>query len=226
VAGSFERLLRNVAQMAALGLRVKMNATLTAWNESEAERMFALADGLGVRLQFDPEVTPRDDGDRSPLELTASREGVLNLLRLEYARAGGGGEAEVGRQADELMGPVEGGKHCGAGSSGIAVDPFGNVYPCVQWRRAVGNLHDSPIRQIWERSPRLREVRDLSAEVKTVVGQEADGPLLAFCPGTAEALAGSPFAIYRGARQRATLAREAEQERKTIPLRVLPPSGR
>ncbi len=227
VAGSFERLLRNVGGMVALGLRVKMNATLTAWNEGEVEGMFAIADGLGVRLQFDPEVTPRDNGDRSPLELTASRDGVLNLLRLEYARVGGGSAPEVGRQADALMAPAEAGKHCGAGSSGITVDPFGNVYPCVQWRRAVGNLHDSSIREIWERSPRLQEVRELSAEVKGVVGKEGEaGPLLAFCPGTAEALSGSPLVIYPGARQRATLAREAGQGRKAIPLRVLPGVGR
>lgn len=226
VAGSFERLLRNVAGMVALGLRVKMNATLTAWNEGEAEAMFAIADTLGVRLQFDPEVTPRDNGDRSPLALTASREGVLNLMRLGFARArdaaGGPPGPEVERQADDLMAPAEAGKHCGAGSSGIAVDPFGNVYPCVQWRRAVGNLHDASIREIWQASPALREVRDVSVEVKHLVGEHgADGPLLSFCPGTAAALEGSPLVVYEGALRRATAVREAERERKRIPLRVL-----
>ena len=34
VPGSFERLLRNIGEMRAVGLRVKMNTTLTAWNEA------------------------------------------------------------------------------------------------------------------------------------------------------------------------------------------------
>src|SRR5579864_8879733 len=35
VAGSFERLLANLRELRRLGLRVKINSTLTAWNEHE-----------------------------------------------------------------------------------------------------------------------------------------------------------------------------------------------
>ena len=67
VPGSFDRLTSSRARAwSRLGLRVRINATLTRWNEEEVEGMFALADDLGVRLQVDPEVTPRDDGDRTP----------------------------------------------------------------------------------------------------------------------------------------------------------------
>ena len=226
VAGSFDRLLVHVRGMVAAGLRVRMNATLTRWNEDEVEGMFAIADGLGVRLQVDPEVTPRDDGDRSPLALSASREGVSRLFRIEASRwaakGAGPSEPEVGRQADALPAP-DTGKHCGAGSSGIAVDPFGNVYPCVQWRRAAGNLHRSSIREIWEQSPALASVRGLSADVQAALKPFGeDGPLFYFCPGTAEALSGgNPLAVYEGARQRAAVLREILPGRKTVALRVL-----
>jgi MoaA/NifB/PqqE/SkfB family radical SAM enzyme len=79
---------------------------------------------------------------------------------------------------------------CGAGSSGIAVDPFGNVYPCVQWRRAVGNLHERSIRDIWAGNAELEEVRRMSEEVKRNL---VPGGLSMFCPGTAEGLTGSPI---------------------------------
>jgi radical SAM protein with 4Fe4S-binding SPASM domain len=227
VPGSFDRLVAHVRGMVATGLRVRMNATLTRWNEEEVEGMFALADDLGVRLQMDPEVTPRDDGDRTPLSLSASREGVARLFRLEASRWAARGDApsepEVGRQADALPAP-DTGKHCGAGSSGITVDPFGNVYPCVQWRRAAGSLHRSSIREIWERSPALASVRSLSADVKEAMARHGDdAPLFNFCPGTAEALSGgNPLALYDGARQRAAVLREILPGRKTIALRVLP----
>jgi AdoMet-dependent heme synthase len=218
VAGSFDRLLTNVAAMKAAGLRVQMNSTLTAWNEEEVEGMFAIADGLGAALRVDPEVTVRDDGDRGPLAITASRDGVLRLFEIQASRAGA--ESAVGRDADRSMGPADPGKHCGAGSSGIAVDPYGNVYPCVQWRHAVGNLHEASVAAIWGGSRELDAVRRITGEVARVVEGEEDGALMAFCPGNAAALTGSPLKIYPQAARRASLARESERRR--VALRVLP----
>src|ERR1700741_1346388 len=80
-------------------------------------------------------------------------------------------------------------KHCGAGSAAIAVDPFGNVYPCVQWRRAVGNLHERSIPDIWADS--FGGIRTEAEEPKRVVPAHPRGPLLNFCPGLAEVLTGS-----------------------------------
>lgn len=203
VPGSFDRLLANLREVLGLGLRVKINSTLTRWNEGEIEGMLALADSLGLPLQFDPEVTPRDDGDVEPLSIAPSREALERLFSLQAARAGSG-SLSVAREGDEGLTPVPGAKHCGAGSAGIAVDPYGNVYPCVQWRRPVGNLHERPIREIWTGSASLREVRELTARAKGVVDAHGvAGPLLNFCPGLAETRTGDPLQVYPEAVQRA-----------------------
>ena len=183
VEGSFERLLANLQEMAARGLRFKINSTLTRWNESEIDGMFALAERFGAPLAVDPDVTPRDDGDLSPLEISATPEGRRCLF--SYGRS-----EDVMRQGDAELPTVDSKKHCGAGSSGIAVDPFGNVYPCVQWRRPVGNLHQRSIRDIWSGNAKLEEVRRLSEEVKRNLARGGPGM---FCPGTAEGLTGSPI---------------------------------
>ena len=201
VPGSFERLLANVREMLALGLRVKLNGTLTAWNEGETEQMYDLADALGVRLTIGPEVTPRDDGDRTPLSISASPEGLRRLVEVQAARTSRARPAAsqapvLEGEADEHL-PVAPDKHCGAGSSGIAVDPFGNVYPCVQWRRPVGNLHDKSIKEIWAGSPDLEDIRRLTVEAKKLVdGQGERGRLLSFCPGAALVNTGSPVKLY------------------------------
>lgn len=232
VPGSFVRLVENLRGLRALGQRVKLNATLTAWNEGEAREMFALADALGIPLQFDPEVTPRDDGDRSPLTLTASREGIRDLFRLEFERGAAAQAAasprpvEVGRQADDAV-PVSISKHCGAGSSSIAIDPFGNVYPCVQWRVPSGNLHEATIQEIWSGSAALAKVRLQTEEVKGALAGVKDAALMNFCPGLAASRSGGdPLAVYEGATQRAAIVGEVQAERKRIPLRVLETSSR
>jgi MoaA/NifB/PqqE/SkfB family radical SAM enzyme len=199
VAGSFEKLLANLGEMRALGLRVKLNSPLTAWNEAEIETLFALADDWGLPIQFDPQITPRDDGDPGPLSVAPSRAGVARLLAFQRERAAARQLDREPRPADATA-EVVGAKHCGAGSATVTVDPFGNVYPCVQWRRRVGNLHEQSIQAIWRQSRELAEVRRLAVEVKQTVSQH--GPLgFGFCPGLAEQETGDPAGLYPAARR-------------------------
>jgi radical SAM protein with 4Fe4S-binding SPASM domain len=194
VPGSFVRLIENLGVMKELGLRVKVNSTLTAWNENEIAEMYAICDKLDLPLRFDPQVSPRDDGDRSPLDIAPTRDGIGKLIDVQNARFAA---LQVERRppsaadpsAPEAGAAPEGAKHCGAGSAGIAIDPYGNVYPCVQWRRAVANLHDVRIADIWQTG--FDGIRAETEEAARVVRAHPHGKLLNFCPGLAEVLTGS-----------------------------------
>ena len=213
VAGSFDRLLRNLGEVRELGLRVKINSTLTRYNEEEIEGMFAIADSLGMRLQVDPEVTPRDDGDKTPLEQSASPAGLRRLFEVHRARSV---ELDPGEIAEVQVAPPHSDKHCGAGSSGLAIDPFGNVYPCVQWRRAVGSLHESRIYDLWSGNAVLNEVRATTVGVREHLRELGEKAPPVFCPGSAEANTGSPFGLYEAAIKR----RDSESGRR-VSLPVL-----
>ena len=115
-------------------------------------------------------------------------------------------------------------KHCGAGSAGIAVDPYGNVYPCVQWRRPVGTLHRQSIREIWTGSSDLEEVRGLTVQVKQKIAAFGpSGPLLNFCPGSAVTRTGDPLEVYPDAVRRLGLMEEVLLEEKGRPKKTLLP---
>ena len=189
VPGSFDRLMVNLREMIALGLRVKVNTTLTRWNETEIEGMYAITDAFNVALRFDLQVTPRDDGDRAPLSIAPTPEGIRNLIRVDERRAACRGDGALRANPS----PVTTSKHCGAGSAGLAIDPFGNVYPCVQWRQAVANLHERSLRDIWNDS--LDGIRATTTAAKDVVGAHPHGKLLNFCPGLAAVLTGSPLSV-------------------------------
>jgi MoaA/NifB/PqqE/SkfB family radical SAM enzyme len=235
VPGSFERLLANLGEMAELGFRVKVNSTLTAWNEGEIEGMFDLVESLGLAFQVDPEVSPRDDGDRGPLAISPTREGMLRLFTVQEERARAAWErlgpaasaatpaTGIARGGDDGTVPTAVHKHCGAGSAGIAVDPYGNVYPCVQWRRAVGNLHEQRIGEIWTGSADLTEIREITTAAKGVVeGYGPAGPFLNFCPGNADAHGGDPLAVYPSALRRMDVVeeilRKAEGKKTLLPI--------
>ena len=207
VDGSFTRLLRNIEAMREAGLRVKANSTLTRWNEDELDDLFALCDDLDVLLQIDPEVSPRDDGDLGPLSLTASPAAIQNHLTILKTRAANlktKAETPTRSPAEERRTAFEGtDKHCGAGSSNIAVDPYGNVLPCVQWRSPVGNLHDLSLKEIWSHAAGLDEAREITTEARTMIDALREpGQLMNFCPGAAHAHHGDPLALYPAAKHR------------------------
>jgi len=194
VPGSFVRLIENLHDMLAIGLRVKVNSTLTSWNENETAEMYALCDSLGLPLRFDLQVSPRDDGDRSPLDVSPSREGIRKLMQVESDRYRAALALQAPQALESKSEPLPlPEKHCGAGSSGIAIDPYGNIYPCVQWRRAVANLHDVRIGEVWGTA--FDEIRRDTVEAAHVVAAHPHGRLLNFCPGLAEVLTGSPTRV-------------------------------
>jgi MoaA/NifB/PqqE/SkfB family radical SAM enzyme len=219
VAGSFERLLANIRTMKSLGLRVKANSVLTRWNEGEIEDLLTLCDELDVAFQIDPEVKPRDDGDRGTLAIEASPEGHARYRRALEARAKrDGGVMKAPSRAAERKTIMAGtDKHCGAGSNNIAVDPYGRVLPCVQWRVPVGNLHDQRVTEIWARSPALEEVRETTKAARRKLEDFGDAGLVSnFCPGAAHTYSGDALAIYPPAEQRM-----AESGRARVRLAVL-----
>jgi len=218
VPGSFERLIGNLGELRSIGLRVKVNSTLTRWNEPELEEMFDLTDRLGVRLSITPTVTPRDDGDLSPLQIAPSEEGVKRLYRLLDERIPDA--EEVGGSCTGTPSAIK--KNCGAGSAGIAVDPYGSVFPCVQWRRPLGSLHEESIRDIWERSPALREVRRLNVAAKEQKARlDGAGREMSHCMGLSEEKSGDPLAIDDQALRHAELLHQVRTERRRVSLPVV-----
>jgi MoaA/NifB/PqqE/SkfB family radical SAM enzyme len=209
VPGSFDRLMVNLPAMLDAGLRVKLNSTITAWNVREIEAMYGIADGLGVSLSVNVTVSPRDDGSREPLSIAARQEDLREAVRFMERRDANRGAAWGTDPIDEEAGsePLRpGGKNCGLGSSTLTVDPFGDVFPCVQWRSPVGNLHRQSVREIWSGNQELDEVREVNVHAaKKVESLGRRGRLMAFCPALARMETGSPLEVYPSADRRAVV---------------------
>jgi radical SAM protein with 4Fe4S-binding SPASM domain len=216
VPGSFDKMIHNIRLAVKAGLIVKLNCPLTRYNENEVDGMYTLADDLGVTLVISPEISPKDDGDMSPLELRASSDGIAGMYRAGFRyqktlsdRLNKAGEIIPIRtptgvmQSNESM-PSKGKvRICGTGSSSATIDPFGNVYPCVQFRRKIGNVHDQPISHMWAgENETLEEIRGLA--VKAYDSLEENG-VRHFCMGTAELKTGNPLTVH-------------DQERESVAL--------
>lgn len=182
VPGSFERLMKNLETLKQLGIRFKLNSAVTRWNQDELGAMTELALALGVGLKFDTHLSPKDDGDTTPLALAASSDALTQLFSNQPGKINATPEAAPG-------------KYCGAGAATLAIDPFGTVYPCVQWRQPVGNLHQSSIRELWHNNPGLEAIRQANAAT-AALPQAAQLRQSGFCPGAAYQQTGSANGVY------------------------------
>jgi radical SAM protein with 4Fe4S-binding SPASM domain len=152
VRGSFEKSLAGAASLRDAGIRVKLNCPLMTVNARSVGAVRALADRLGVMCGFDPMITARNDGDRSPVRLRIARGDLPAVLAdatlgLAAPAASPDGEDDV----DDVP--------CGAGHNGAYVSAYGDVMPCVAMPIACGNVREEPFSVIWSRSPALARVR-------------------------------------------------------------------
>ncbi len=193
--GSFVATMQAIDRLRARGVTVVAKMPLTHWNEHQFDDVIAFAAARELPLQIDPHITPRDDGDLSPLQHAPSADAIRRALAIANP---------------ELMQRTRGGANCGLGRLTLAVDPEGNVYPCMQWRhRPLGNVRTTPLRELWHAS----SVRIEAAEVSTKVNDhllEIGGALAAFpyCPAIAMQETGDALVPDRGFRLRAQIAAE------------------
>jgi MoaA/NifB/PqqE/SkfB family radical SAM enzyme len=180
-AGSFDAMLRGTDRLLQRGVPVVLKAPVTRLNEDELDGMRAIARSRGVPLRLDAMLTPRDDGDTGPLAYRASPAGVARMFAAL---------AEEGLLPFEER--VPGGTNCGLGRTTLAIDPEGNVFPCLQWRRAaLGNVREASLVELWHGS----EERERAAATARAANDRlaAAAPELAafpYCPALAQQLTG------------------------------------
>jgi MoaA/NifB/PqqE/SkfB family radical SAM enzyme len=182
--GSYAAFRQGLERLHRRNVPLLVKTPLTSLNEGELEAMVALVEGLGVTHRIDASLTPRDDGDPSPLRLRASRAAVERLYAL-LARRG----ALPG--ADHPAG----GYNCGLGRLTLAIDPEGAVYPCLQWKRtSLGNVRERPLREIWKGSPARQDAAQVALDANEAM-RAAGGPVsrFPFCPALALQNTGDPF---------------------------------
>jgi AdoMet-dependent heme synthase len=156
--GSLKRSIDAIRFLKSYGLKTTIANVLMLQNMQDYPGVRALARELDVEFTIDPTITPKMDGDRSILSLNIEREALQRVFHdeelvgdlEEFCRpAAAAGEDEL----DSLP--------CSAGHTGCYVSPYGDVYPCVQFPLATGNVRRQRFADIWNDSEQMNEVRSI-----------------------------------------------------------------
>jgi len=208
VPGSLQRVIGAVTHLRAQGIKVNLKCPVTRDNQDEVLDMHRLATDLGAVIIFDPVITPRDDGDKDPLRLMASDDFLAKFW-------GDDAYAEARRERVPIAREDPPGEAvCGTGRTSLAIDPYGNIYPCVQWRRSAGNIKQiDNLKSLWQDSPVLIEVRKAAVEMADRLRAQKEagqsGGFCNFCLGVADLQTGDPFSYYPQAAKNAEFRLQA-----------------
>ena len=184
VEGSWERAVKALENAVKLGISHAMAVTITKVNLNEVKDILDLAETIGVRrvvfFNFVPVGRGKDivELDLSPVE----REKFLRMIYKEMKRRSLEIEAtapQYGRVVLQLSGGEEvspthfyvgadpavrsiaefiGG--CGAGRIYAAVQPNGDLIPCVFMPITVGSLRKNSFEELWNKSEILNKLRN------------------------------------------------------------------
>jgi hypothetical protein len=112
-----------------------------------------IATKYGASISFDPVITPRDDGDKSPLEMAATKDFLVRFFSDEYKELRYG--RDVTKRDDSVVRA-----NCGTGRTSFTIDPYGTSSLCAvapevgehqgsrESRRAVEGLRGSEARSV------------------------------------------------------------------------------
>ena len=180
--GSLKRTLDSIKFLKAQGLKVTVSNVLMTYNRDDHRATQALAKELGVSYTLDPTVTPKMDGDTSVLALRVDADNLDELFA----------DPELVGNPEEFCakpGPVDEdtmeGYSCSAGHTACYITPYADVFPCVQFPLATGNLRKQKFMDIWKHSPQLAEVRSIKVKDLTVCSSCSHAGTCTRCPGLA-----------------------------------------
>ncbi len=185
VPGSHKKLLNSIDFCKSLNIDVSINSLLTEANAIGLFDLYNWASDNGFELKIDPNITPKLNGDMSPTLYRASKETLLWFFRERSRRW----ENSIPSPSLETTNDYI----CNAAKGKCAVNPYGDLLPCIEIRQSMGNLIQKHFHEIWNskdaqkwRTPRISQLK------------ENDMNLYQFCehcPGMAKNEIDDPFKI-------------------------------
>jgi radical SAM protein with 4Fe4S-binding SPASM domain len=188
VLHSWERSVGALRALKVRGVPILLKTPLMRNTVKGAESVKALADDLACDVQFDLNITPRNDGGRGPIDLRVKETAAIReLFALPYYRIYRDDEpfaiADEGDAASAML--------CGAGATGLVVGPDGSIRPCMGLMKPLGQWPGSSLRDVWETSPFFPEWSGYRLTDIEKCSKCAVRPFCNRCPGAWELETGS-----------------------------------
>jgi len=188
VKGAWERAVRGIKNLKKYGITVEVSMTITKKNYKTIPKMLEFAKNIGADLVMGFNFIPTGRGrsivewDLSPDERwealrwlseslysgfpAASTAPQYAVVAFEYGIEKGytpyiaGHFYTISLRSDRFGSMLEFLGGCGAGRVYLALEPNGDIYPCVFLRKKIGNILEDDFETLWRTNRFLEELRN------------------------------------------------------------------
>lgn len=204
---SWELTMRALRLLRERAVRTVMKTPLMRENWREFNRLEELAKEVGAQFRYTTTISPKDDGGLSPLRHSLSHEELVEFTRTHIDPA-----MWLGRSVPEDS------RTCGISQNAIAIDPYGNIFPCLQTRFNAGNLREQGLSEIWTKSRVWEQVGHLTVSELPVCRKCELRSLCVRCHGLALVETGDLRAPASANCREAVARRQALIDRGDLPV--------
>ena len=143
IPGSHKQFLRGVECLASRKLPFTVRMPVMTDNAHEVQDARTLIEGMGIKFQYCLDITPKTNGDVTPL---AHRLSPADKVRMDLDMAGYRDAAEVPSYCGSDNGFIE----CACGQSRFAITPYGEMNLCASFPMPKYDLRTGTVREGWE----------------------------------------------------------------------------
>jgi len=144
VDGSFDNTMKAINLLREKNIKLFLKINLTKLNIDEIQDLKRFVDDLEAVPEWATILSPKSDGSKDNLVLRLEPEEVLKVNEIIYPESVSTTEGRTIDKGDSLLGEIQEdevlgrdwamGKlfRCGGGISGLAINPYGELKPCVE----------------------------------------------------------------------------------------------
>lgn len=162
IPGSHAKTVRAIRALRAHGVTVCVKSPILRSMPEAYRDIMAFAQDVGAEYRFDPTLVARNDLDETPLSHRMQSADFYDLCK----------DPSLGLAADPAKaipkGPGE--ANCSTARRVALISARGLVYPCSQRFPPAGSLRKNSFRTIWETSPLLLRLRNITAQDLSTCG--------------------------------------------------------
>ncbi|HXF92167.1 MAG TPA: radical SAM protein [Nitrospiraceae bacterium] len=144
VPGSFRAFMKGIALLKDSGLPFTLRTKAMTWNKDELPVIRQFVESLGLRFVFTTALSPRLNGDLSPLEFRLAPEDVAALEHADDRTCDG--DELCSTSADLSAPPTDRLYRCGCGTDAIHINAWGELGACTMEYEHRVSLREYPLR--------------------------------------------------------------------------------
>lgn len=141
VRGSQKKAINAIKLFKNMCIPVSVNCLLTKSNIDNFFDLRKWCDNNGIHLEADMHITPKMNGDQTPLKYRATADQIKKYHKNQLKYFGLKKFSEFENNPEDFV--------CGAGKLKCAVTVYGELLTCLDIRRPLGKLHKESFETLW-----------------------------------------------------------------------------